>query len=248
MRDRDRTDDGGAAPRADDAAPCRPGGTAPRPRRRPGCDRGGRRTAAARSLVTCRASWEGGGFRGSEEERERMLSDAQSAGAEYIDVEARAEFVPAITRRRRGRGIVLSFHAFGGRPGGLAERARAMRSTGAEMVKIAIEAERLTDTLPLIGSGIGSRLRRSERHGRTRAARDGSGWRRHAGPGRTAAEPLDLRRRRRGARADSCRPAARRVRLPPDPSRRHALRRGRQYRSRIRSRPSCTTPASTRWA
>src|SRR6476660_2644244 len=94
-------------------------------------------------LVTCRAPWEGGGFRGSEEERERILSDAQNAGAEFVDVEARAEFVSAITRRRRGRGIVLSHHAFGQPPADLRELARAMRSTGAEIVKIAIEAERL---------------------------------------------------------------------------------------------------------
>ena len=59
-------------------------------------------------VVTCRAAWEGGGFQGSEEERERLLTEAQAAGAEFIDVEARAEFVPAMMRRRRGRGIVLS--------------------------------------------------------------------------------------------------------------------------------------------
>jgi 3-dehydroquinate dehydratase/shikimate dehydrogenase len=101
-------------------------------------------------IVTCRASWEGGWFRGSEEERERLLAQAQAAGAEFVDVEARSEFVPAITRRRRGRGIVLSMHAFGEPPVDLAERARAMRSTGAEIVKIAIEAERLTDVLKLL--------------------------------------------------------------------------------------------------
>src|SRR5205085_2378489 len=101
-------------------------------------------------IVTCRASWEGGGFHGSEEERERLLSEAQSAGAEFIDIEARAEFVATISRRRRGRGIVLSLHAFGNPPADLLDRARAMRSTGAEIVKIAIEAKRLTDTLPLV--------------------------------------------------------------------------------------------------
>jgi 3-dehydroquinate dehydratase / shikimate dehydrogenase len=101
-------------------------------------------------LVTCRASWEGGYFQGSEEERERLLSDAQSAGAEFVDVEARAEFVSIITRRRRGRGIVLSLHAFGEPPSDLLERARAMRSTGAEIVKIAIDAQRLGDVLPLM--------------------------------------------------------------------------------------------------
>ena len=101
-------------------------------------------------LVTCRPSWEGGHFQGSEEERERLLSEAQSAGAEFVDVEARAEFVSTITRRRRGRGIVLSLHAFGEPPSDLLERARAMRSTGAEIVKIAIEAQRLGDVLPLM--------------------------------------------------------------------------------------------------
>ena len=101
-------------------------------------------------LVTCRAQWEGGGFQGSEEERERLLSEAQNAGAEFVDVEARAEFVSTITRRRRGRGIVLSLHAFGEPPCDLAERARAMRSTGAEVVKIAIEARRLGDMIPLM--------------------------------------------------------------------------------------------------
>jgi 3-dehydroquinate dehydratase/shikimate dehydrogenase len=101
-------------------------------------------------LVTCRASWEGGHFQGSEEERERILSEAQAAGAEFVDVEARAEFAATITRRRRGRGIVLSLHAFGAPPADLLERALAMRSTGVEVVKIAIEAGRLGDVLPLL--------------------------------------------------------------------------------------------------
>jgi 3-dehydroquinate dehydratase/shikimate dehydrogenase len=101
-------------------------------------------------IVTCRAAWEGGGFTGSEEERERLLTSAEAGGAEFIDVEARADFVPAITRRRRGRGIVLSMHAFGEPPSDLVERARAMRSTGAEVIKIAIEARRLTDELTLM--------------------------------------------------------------------------------------------------
>ena len=100
-------------------------------------------------IVTCRAAWEGGGFRGSEEERERLLSEAQAGGAEFVDVEARAGFMPAITQRRRGRGIVLSIHEFGGVPGDLADRARAMRQTGAEVVKIAITAGRLADVLVL---------------------------------------------------------------------------------------------------
>lgn len=101
-------------------------------------------------IVTCRAAWEGGGFAGSEAERERLLTEAQAAGAEYIDVEARAEFVPAMVRRRRGRGIVLSMHAFDTVPPDLAERARAMRSTGAEVIKIAVAAKGLRDAATLM--------------------------------------------------------------------------------------------------
>jgi 3-dehydroquinate dehydratase/shikimate dehydrogenase len=101
-------------------------------------------------VVTCRAAWEGGGFAGSEEERERLLTEAQAAGAEYIDVEARAEFVPAVVRRRRGRGVVLSMHDFEGVPADLEERAVAMRSTGAEVIKIAVRATRLTDAVKLM--------------------------------------------------------------------------------------------------
>ncbi|MEO8075497.1 MAG: type I 3-dehydroquinate dehydratase [Acidobacteriota bacterium] len=100
-------------------------------------------------IVTCRPSWEGGGFRGSEEERERLLSMAQAGGAEFIDVEARAGFVTEIAQRRRGRGIVLSMHEFGDVPADLGERARAMRATGAEVIKLAITARRLTDGLAL---------------------------------------------------------------------------------------------------
>ena len=101
-------------------------------------------------IVTCRASWEGGGFRGTEEERRRILSGALEAGAEFVDVEAKAGFAPALVDSRRGRGIVLSTHLFGEPPSDLAARARQMRATGAEVVKIAIEARRLSDMVPLL--------------------------------------------------------------------------------------------------
>src|SRR5919106_1269217 len=53
-------------------------------------------------IVTCRAAWEGGFFSGSEEERRRILEHASAAGAEFVDVEARAGFAPGIIRARRG--------------------------------------------------------------------------------------------------------------------------------------------------
>src|SRR5687767_908492 len=100
-------------------------------------------------VVTCRPAWEGGHFQGSEEERRRILESAVAAGAEFVDIEAAAAFAPDLMRMRRGRGIVLSAHLFGDPPRDLNERAAAMRSTGAEVIKIAIDAKGVSDVLAL---------------------------------------------------------------------------------------------------
>ena len=107
-------------------------------------------------LITCRPLWEGGAFAGAERERHALLSAALEQGAEYVDVEWRAGFGDLISRRD-GRGVVVSMHEFGPSPRDLADRYRAMRATGAEVVKLAVGAERLVDTLPLfaIGRGLG---------------------------------------------------------------------------------------------
>jgi 3-dehydroquinate dehydratase/shikimate dehydrogenase len=100
-------------------------------------------------IVTCRASWEGGAFKGSEEERRRLLKAAIDGGAEYVDLEYRAHFDDLIALTG-GRRIVLSSHDFDGVPVDLVARARAMRSTGAEVVKIAVKTESLSDCLALL--------------------------------------------------------------------------------------------------
>src|SRR3954451_25107634 len=57
-------------------------------------------------IVTCRPAWEGGYFRGSEEERKRILAEALAGGAEYVDIEARSRFDDLIAQTG-GRRIVL---------------------------------------------------------------------------------------------------------------------------------------------
>jgi 3-dehydroquinate dehydratase type I len=153
-------------------------------------------------IVTCRPRWEGGTFTGSEDERRAILELALKCGAERVDVEFRAGFADLI-RGNRAR-VVVSSHDFTGVPQDLAERARAMRATGAEVIKVAVTAARLTDTLPLLD-----------------IARDGNavvigmgdaGIRRHWHGRRGHPEPptrhevriaVDVCRKRRGARADS---------------------------------------------
>jgi 3-dehydroquinate dehydratase/shikimate dehydrogenase len=106
----------------------------------------GRRLPA---IVTCRPAWEGGRFLGAEEDRRRILAEALSAGAEWVDIEWRADFRDLVAQTG-GKRVVLSNHDFDGMPIDLAARARAMRSTGAEVVKIAGATERLSDCLPLL--------------------------------------------------------------------------------------------------
>jgi 3-dehydroquinate dehydratase/shikimate dehydrogenase len=109
-------------------------------------------------IVTCRAAWEGGHFKGSEEERQRILCQAVDAGAEYVDVEYRAIGVERWLRREdREQRVICSLHDFEAMPADLADRVRDMRRTGAAIVKVAAKARRLRDLLPLLAIGRAAR-------------------------------------------------------------------------------------------
>jgi len=71
-------------------------------------------------------------------------------------VEAAAAFAPGFLAARGGRRIVLSAH-FDAPPPGLGERYAAMRAASAEVVKLAMRVERLTDVLPLFELADGQR-------------------------------------------------------------------------------------------
>jgi 3-dehydroquinate dehydratase/shikimate dehydrogenase len=152
-------------------------------------------------VITCRAAWEGGHFRGSEDERIRLLTAAWDAGAEFVDIEAAAPAASAFLERTAGRRVVLSMHDFGGVPSDLEERAGSLARTPAEIVKIAVTPTRLSDTLPLFALAdlVGSRKFIALAMGsagvptRLLAARIGSHWS-YAGqgwvPGQMPAERL----------------------------------------------------------
>jgi len=109
-------------------------------------------------IITCRAAWEGGQFKGSEEERRRILEDGLASEADYVDIEWRANFTDLLAKTA-GRRVVLSMHDFKSVPDDLTERAQAMRATGAEVIKLAVTPARLSDCLPLLdlGAQIGRR-------------------------------------------------------------------------------------------
>lgn len=111
-------------------------------------------------IVTCRPVREGGRFDGAEEERLLTLDRAAALGAEYVDIEWDSVHAPLVARRG-GRGVIVSWHDFHGVPADLEGRLAAMRTVGAEVVKIAVTARGLADNLPLLALG-----RESVGHGR----------------------------------------------------------------------------------
>jgi 3-dehydroquinate dehydratase/shikimate dehydrogenase len=130
-------------------------------------------------VVTCRPTWEGGRFDGSEEERRRFLTSALDGGAEHVDVEWRADFAELI--RANPQRVVLSWHDFSCVPADLCSRARAMRATGAAVIKVALTAARLSDTLPLLeiakgGDAVVIGMGDAGLPSRLLAARFGSRW------------------------------------------------------------------------
>jgi 3-dehydroquinate dehydratase/shikimate dehydrogenase len=114
----------------------------------------GRRTPV---IITCRPKSEGGHFQGSEEERRRILADAITLGAEYVDIEWNGSCADLIAQTG-GRRIVLSHHDFEGTPADVHDKAQAMLSSGAEVVKLATTAHRLADCLTLRAIGQQTRV------------------------------------------------------------------------------------------
>jgi 3-dehydroquinate dehydratase/shikimate dehydrogenase len=103
-------------------------------------------------IITCRPRWEGGHFTGTEVERHAMLAEALALGAEYVDIEWRAGFTDLIAQTG-GQRVVLSLHDFSGVPADLPATVHAMQGSGAEVVKVAVRADRLSDCLELLPLG-----------------------------------------------------------------------------------------------
>lgn len=108
-------------------------------------------------IITCRHQSQGGRFTGSEEERRAILSEALSLGAEYVDLEWR-ESAASLMEMTGGRRVILSHHDFTGMPADLDAISRAMLSSGAEVVKLAVTAHSLGDTLRLREVGRNTRV------------------------------------------------------------------------------------------
>lgn len=132
-------------------------------------------------IVTCRAAWQGGRYDGDETTRVGLLSQAWDLGADFVDVEDGA--ADALIARTRGVRIVRSWHDFDGVPADAEARLRRLLASGAEVVKLAITAHRLSDVVTLkrlaaqaAGRGVLLAMGASGVPSRVLAARLGSRW------------------------------------------------------------------------
>jgi 3-dehydroquinate dehydratase / shikimate dehydrogenase len=71
---------------------------------------------AAPCIVTCRPTWEGGHYAGTEEDRLTLLEAATRSGARYIDLELEAFNRSASPETQFGGHLIVSAHDFRGRP------------------------------------------------------------------------------------------------------------------------------------
>ena len=100
-------------------------------------------------IVTNRAEREGGGFRGSEQERVRPLLEAVSLGAEFVDIEHDAVHLMGDRARTR---LIVSHHDFSKMPADLRQIHRDLSAKGADVVKTAGMAGSVLDSLRVLES------------------------------------------------------------------------------------------------
>lgn len=104
-------------------------------------------------VVTCRPVWEGGAFDGAEETRRRIINQAVTLGADYVDVERRAGWRPEVAGSRTR--LILSDHDFTRVPADAAGRVDAMRREQPHIVKLSAMAQSANDCLVLRDAGGG---------------------------------------------------------------------------------------------
>ncbi len=112
------------------------------------------RTHPGPVIATNRLAAEGGKWRGNEADRRRLLEEALSLGADFLDLELAAD--PAWRRElwaRRGQAkIILSWHDFSGTPDTehLEEILQKMLDQEADVIKLVTMAQQPEDNLRLL--------------------------------------------------------------------------------------------------
>jgi 3-dehydroquinate dehydratase/shikimate dehydrogenase len=100
-------------------------------------------------IVTNRRKSDNGKFKGSEEERIATLKQAIELGANYVDIEMDADY-EKISNNKKNSKIIISYHNFKETPKNIDEIYNKLKSTNADIIKIATTANKLSDNLKII--------------------------------------------------------------------------------------------------
>ncbi len=98
-------------------------------------------------IITITPKDENSRFKGSEQERIALLSRAVELGADYIDVNYGCSALNSLLENRKSTRIIVSVHNFKETPEGLDLIYEQLKKTGADIIKIATFANRLSDNI-----------------------------------------------------------------------------------------------------
>ena len=97
-------------------------------------------------IVTNRPRRQGGDFSGPEAERLQLLKQAARSGADYLDIELEA--LPKFARIGSTK-LIVSYHDFERTPADLNQIYRKLAATGADVIKVACQANHISDNLKM---------------------------------------------------------------------------------------------------
>jgi len=101
-------------------------------------------------VITIMPEHENGKFKGPEAERTALLKQAVDLGADYIDVNLGCTESDSLIKNRGRTKIIGSYHNFKETPSNLEEIHAKIEATGADIIKIAAFANRLSDNLKIL--------------------------------------------------------------------------------------------------
>ena len=100
-------------------------------------------------IVTITPKNENGKFEGTEKERTALLRQAVDLGADYIDISIECPELSDLIKYCKNTKSIISYHNYNETPGNLQKISQKIEAAGADIIKIATFANKLSDNLKI---------------------------------------------------------------------------------------------------
>jgi len=100
-------------------------------------------------IVTITPKNENGKFKGTEKERTSLLRQAVDLGADYIDISIECPELSDLIKYCKNTKSIVSYHNYDDTPKNLFEITQKIEATGADIIKVATFANKLSDNLKI---------------------------------------------------------------------------------------------------